>query len=500
MTIHGSEPEGVRLLWRTCCLACFAARRAVLWTALLLFASALLPCIEAQPSERSQPNIVLILADDLGYGELGCQGNPQIRTPFIDSIARRGVRFTNGYVSAPNCSPSRAGLLTGRYQTRFGHEFNPIGAGNVEPGAGLPLRETTFAERLHDVGYATALVGKWHLGGTAPFHPNRRGFDYFYGFLHEGHFFVPPPWDGVTTMLRRKSLPGGKRGRVRFGPVIYSTHMGHNEPPYDADNPILRGGQPVIEPQYLTDAITGEAVDFLRRSAKQPFFLQVSYNAVHSPLQGADRYMQRFESIPDIQRRIFAAMLSNLDDGVGKILAALGELGLEENTLLFFLSDNGGPTRELTSSNKPLRGGKSDVYEGGLRVPFLVQWPGRLPQGVEEHRPVISLDIAATALNAAGAGSQSNLDGVSLIPYLTSDLTGRPHEELFWRQGPRIAVRVDDWKLLRNSRTDREAWELYDLSADPGETNNLIAEQGQRAADLRSVLDRLDGEMVQAAF
>ncbi|MEX2303861.1 MAG: sulfatase [Bryobacterales bacterium] len=477
-----------------------AALKAVWPAALLLCFSHLTPGALAQPPARNQPNIVVILADDLGYGELGCQGNPEIPTPSIDSIARRGVRFTNGYVSAPNCSPSRAGLLTGRYQTRFGHEFNPIGARNVEPGVGLPLRETSFVERLHDVGYATALVGKWHLGGTAPFHPNRRGFDYFYGFLHEGHFFVPAPWEGVTTMLRRKSLPGGERGRAHLGSVIYSTHMGHDEPPYDADNPMLRGGQPVAEQEYLTDAITREAVDFVRRSAEQPFFLLVSYNAVHSPLQGADRYMQRFESIPDIHRRIFAAMLANLDEGVGKILAALRGQGLEENTLLFFLSDNGGPTRELTSSNKPLRGGKSDVYEGGLRVPFLVQWPARLPQGAEEHRPVISLDIAATALNVAGAGEQAALDGVSLTPYLTDENSGRPHEELFWRQGQRIAVRVHDWKLLRNSRTDSEAWELYDLSSDPGETKNLIAEQAQRAASLKSVLERLDREMVRPAF
>lgn len=470
------------------------------WVAFLFSTSFLSFPAAAQQANRSQPNIVVILADDLGYGELGCQGNPEIPTPSIDSIAVRGVRFTNGYVSAPNCSPSRAGLLTGRHQTRFGHEFNPIGARNEEPGIGLPLRETTFVERLHDAGYATALVGKWHLGGTAPFHPQRRGFDYFYGFLHEGHFFVPPPWDGVTTMLRRKSLPGGERGRVRAGSVIYSTHMGHDEPPYDADNPILRGGQPVDEPQYLTDAITREAVDFVRRSAEQPFFLLVSYNAVHSPLQGADRYMRQFESIPDIHRRIFAAMLANLDDGVGRILEALRAAALEENTLLFFLSDNGGPTRELTSSNKPLRGGKGDVYEGGLRVPFLVQWPARLPQGVEEHRPVISLDIAATALDVAGAGGEAELDGVNLTPYLASGENGRPHEELYWRQGRRVAVRVGDWKLLRNSRTDVEAWELYDLASDPGETRNLIEEESQRAASLQSVLERIDGQMVEPVF
>ena len=458
------------------------------------------PPLAAQQAPRSQPNIVVIVADDLGYGELSCQGNPEIPTPSIDSIAARGVRFTNGYVSAPNCSPSRAGILTGRIQTRFGHEFNPIGPRNEEPGVGLPLTETTFVKRLHGVGYATALVGKWHLGGTAPFHPNMRGFDYFYGFLHEGHYYVPPPWDGVMTLLRRRALPGGEQGRARIGSVLYTTHMKYDEPPYDAANPILRISQPVQEGAYLTDAITREAVGFIHRRREQPFVLFVTYNAVHSPMQGVDRYMQRFESIPDLHRRIFAAMLANLDDGVGEILATLRGLNLEQDTLLFFLSDNGGPTRELTSSNAPLRGEKSDVYEGGLRVPFMVQWPGHLPQGAVEDRPVISLDIAATALGVGGAETPKNLDGVDLLPYLSNKTSGRPHEELFWRQGPRMAVRVGDWKLLRNDRKDPDAWELYNLATDKSETKNLIKEQGDRAGALKQVVERFDGQMVKPAF
>jgi len=212
-------------------------------------------------AQQRQPNIVVIVADDLGYGELSIQGNAEIPTPNIDLIAHGGVRFTNGYVTAPNCSPSRAGILTGRYGTRFGHEFNPIGAGNVEPNAGLPLTETLFPQLLHDSGYATSLVGKWHLGGTAPYHPQRRGFDDFYGFLHEGHFFVPPPWNGVTTMLRRRALPGGEQGRKQFGSVVYSTHMGHDEPPYDADNPIVRNSQPVAEETYRRDHPGGHRPD-----------------------------------------------------------------------------------------------------------------------------------------------------------------------------------------------------------------------------------------------
>ena len=276
------------------------------------------------------PNIVVLFADDLGYGELGCQGNPEIPTPYIDSIARNGVRFTAGYVAGPNCSPSRAGLLTGRTPTRFGYEFNPIGEKNEEPGYGLPAEEITIAETLRAAGYTTGLIGKWHQGGTAPYHPFRHGFDEFFGFTHEGHYFVPSPWKGVTTMLRRETLPGGIKGRwIGQKGLVYTDHMGYDEPDYDANNPIVRGGQPVVETEYLTDALTREAVDFIDRHDDKPFFLYLAYNAVHSPLQGADAYMQRFPHIEDIHRRIFAAMLSNMDDSVGAVLAQLRESGLE---------------------------------------------------------------------------------------------------------------------------------------------------------------------------
>jgi len=206
------------------------------------------PCMaphETADADERRPNIVLLFADDLGYGELGCQGNPQIPTPHIDSIANAGIRFTDGYVTAAYCSASRAGLMTGRYQTRFGYEFNPIGHHNEDPQAGLPASQVTLAQHLHDAGYTTALIGKWHLGGHASFHPFRRGFDEFFGFMHEGHYFVPPPYRNMTTMLRRKTLPNGSKGSTgndrwisADGRLIYSTHMGRNEPAYDANNPI----------------------------------------------------------------------------------------------------------------------------------------------------------------------------------------------------------------------------------------------------------------------
>ncbi|MCA9084025.1 MAG: sulfatase-like hydrolase/transferase [Planctomycetaceae bacterium] len=445
------------------------------------------------------PNIVILVADDLGYGECGCQGNPQIPTPHIDSIATRGVRFTNGYVTAPFCSASRAGLLTGKYQTRFGYEFNPIGADNEDPEAGLPVNQKTLADVLHDVGYATSLIGKWHLGGTARYQPQRRGFDEFFGFLHEGHYFVPPPYRGVTTMLRRKRLPGNKEGRwvSPQGDLVLTTHMGHDEPDYDANNPLFRSGQPVNEQTYLTDAFTREATDFIQRHKERPFFLYLAYNAVHSPLQGADPYMQKFAHIEDIHRRIFAAMLSNLDDSVGAVLDCLTDQHLERRTLVFFISDNGGPTRELTSSNAPLRGEKGSLYEGGIRVPFLCQWPGQIPAGRTFDHPVISLDMFATAIQAAGAPDGKGLDGVDLLPYLKSEAPDAPHRTLFWRTGNRTALRHENWKLVRSAGKNKaDKWELYDLNADLSETTDLAGSDADKVAELQSIWSQMNDQMI----
>jgi arylsulfatase B len=459
---------------------------------------------QAQAAERdfAKPNIVILLADDLGYGELGCQGNSEIPTPHIDSIAANGVRFTNGYVTAPFCSASRAGLITGRYQTRFGYEFNPIGHHNELPGVGLPRNEETLAERLRHAGYVSGLVGKWHLGGHAEFHPFRHGFDEFFGFTHEGHYFVPLPWSGATTWLRRSVLPGGGRGRFTTadGRIIYSTHMNGTEPAYDANNPIMRGGQPVVEETYLTDAFTREAVDFIERNKDKPFFLLLAYNAVHSPMQGTDPYMKKFSHIQDVHRRIFAAMLSNMDNSVGVVLAKLRREQLQQNTLIFFMSDNGGPTRELTSTNQPLRDGKGSVYEGGLRVPFIAQWPAQLARGTIYEQPVISLDIFTTATTAAkaplGVRAGHKLDGVDLLPYLKGKIKVAPHEKLFWRQDRRAALRMGDWKLLRNPRRGQNSeWQLYNLANDIAEQNNLATTNKAKREELISAWRELDSEM-----
>ena len=469
--------------------------------ALAIIGHGLAPAFAAERPDR--PNIVLLFADDLGYGELGCQGNPQIPTPHIDSIARNGVRFTSGYVTAAYCAASRAGLMSGRFQTRFGFEHNPTGAYCAHPDAGLPLSERTLARHLRDTGYVTGLIGKWHLGSHPKYNPMRRGFDEFFGFTHEGHYFVPPPWKGVTTMLRRKALPDGGQGRWVDGKVIYTTHMGNNEPDYDADNPILRAGQPVEEKDYLTDALTREAVDFIDRHKRKPFFLYLAYNAVHSPLQGADKYMDRFAHIEDIHRRIFAAMLANLDDSVGEVLAKLRAEGLEDDTLIFFISDNGGPTRELTSSNLPLKGGKGDMWEGGIRVPFLMQWKGQLPAGMVYDKPVVSLDVFGTAAAIANAPIARNrpIDGVNLMPYLTGENKGRPHETLFWRARARTAIRVGDWKLVKNpgGRADAE-WQLYYLAEDLSEENNLAGKQPDKFKEMMAAWDKVNGQMMDPVW
>lgn len=446
-----------------------------------------------------QPNLIILLADDLGYGELGCQGNKQIPTPNIDSIAQDGIRFTQAYVTAPNCSPSRAGLLTGKIPTRFGYEFNPIGARNEDPGTGIPSSEITLAEMLHDQGYTTGLIGKWHLGGSADYHPFRHGFDEFFGFSHEGHYFVPPPYKGVTTMLRRKTIPGGGQGRWTGKNLIYTTHMGHDEPDYDANNPIVRGGQPVVESEYLTDALTREAVDFIDRHDDKPFFLMLAYNAVHSPLQGKDSDMKRFASIEDVHRRIFASMLAALDESVGSVLNQVRKSGLDQDTLVVFLSDNGGPTKELTSSNLPLRGQKGTMYEGGVRVPMMIRWPGKFDSGQVIDTPVSSTDIFATAAAISDTTLKHKIDGRDLSDLPKLDQSSE--RVFYWRQGHRAALRKGDWKLVNMKRQrSRTTWELYNLATDLEESNDLADKNPETLRSLIEIWESMDEEMKPALF
>jgi len=458
---------------------------------------------DAAPVNRAKPNIVLFLADDLGYGELGCQGNPEIPTPNIDSLARDGIRFTDAYVGSPYCSPSRAGLLTGRYQTRFGHELNFVGKQNLSESIGLPASETTMATWLRQAGHATGLIGKWHLGGAPAFHPQSRGFQDFYGFLHEGHFFVPPPYPGVLSFLRTNSLPDAFEGQHRVNDIIWSTHLPYSEPPYDADNPLLRGHDPIVENEYLTDALTREALRFVDAHRTEPFFLYLAYNAVHSPMQATKGSVDRHDHITDLQRRIFAGMLSSLDESVGALLRRLDELDLADNTLVVFLSDNGGPTVELTSRNHPLRGGKGQLWEGGIRIPFLVRWKTHLPAGEVYTHPVIALDILPTVLAAIGAPPPEDieLDGVNLLPYLKEQTGIPPHASLFWRYGSNVAYRQGPWKLVRQRARGGAAvdpgFQLFNLEQDISETEDLSAEDPEMFQELVSDLEAMDEQMVE---
>ena len=410
----------------------------------------------AKAAAPAKPNIILILADDLGYNDIGIQGCKDIPTPNIDSIGRSGIRFTQGYVSCPLCAPSRAGLMTGRYQQRFGFEHNPGPENRAEDDFGLPLAEPTLAERLKKLGYATGMIGKWHLGFKDAFRPTKRGFDEFFGFLSGAHPYMP-----------------GRTG---------------------AQNPILRGSAPVEEQEYLTDAFAREAVSFVDRHKSVPFFLYLPFNAVHAPMEATEKYLARFKDIQDSRRRTHAAMLAALDDAVGAVMGRVRAAGLEEKTLVIFLGDNGGPTQQTTSSNAPLRGFKAQVLEGGIRIPFLMQWKSSIPAGKVEDRPVISLDIHPTAAAAAGAAIDPawKLDGVNLLPYSAGGRSGMPHETLFWRMEPQWAVRHGNLKLL-STGAEREA--LFDLSVDPGESNTLSLERPEDVQRLKSLYDDWNSQL-----
>ncbi|MEM6980072.1 MAG: sulfatase-like hydrolase/transferase [Planctomycetota bacterium] len=458
------------------------------------------------PATDHRPNIVVIIADDLGYGETEAMGNTQIPTPAIQSLARDGVTCMSGYVTSSYCSPSRAGLMAGRYQSRFGYDHNPTGKRNLIPEAGLPESEMLFPAILAEAGYDTGLFGKWHLGTTDGKQPIDRGFDRFYGFLHEGHFYVPPSDDvsagrrtmysGVLTMVRDRSIKSGQRRRD--GNLIRGNYAPVSEPAYDVDNPLLRNDSnrsliEINEPRYLTDAITDEAVEFMASARERPYLAVISYNAVHSPMQSKLAVASQFKTIEDIQRRIFAGMLMSLDEGVGRITKVARQFDKRE-TLIVFISDNGGPTRELTSRNTPLRGEKGSLYEGGVRVPMIWSMPGRLPSGKRDHRVTLSLDIAATALELAGIPRPATFDGHSIIGWMSDDNASSPHQDVFWRM-PRgkAALRSGRYKLVRPRK--QALFELYDLELDLTESTDIALREPDLLGRLVERWQRFNSQM-----
>lgn len=422
-------------------------------------------------AQTQKPNIIVLLADDLGYNDVGFTGSTEIKTPNIDQLASNGAIFRNGYVTHPYCGPSRAGLLTGRYQARFGMENN-VSYSPYDKHMGLPLTETTFAERLQKVGYTTGIIGKWHLGGAPHFQPNQRGFDYFYGFLDGGHQYMP--------------------GQVQVGAGGYLL-------------PIMRNTQVAEFDEYLTTALSKDAVRFIKQNQNQPYMLFMSYNAPHAPLQAPKQTINKYAHIKDKNRRIYAAMVDEMDQGIGLIIKALKETKQLDNTLIFFLSDNGGvyPEEWLPNSNwadnSPFRRGKVALLEGGIHVPFIAHWPAKIKKGFEFDGLVSSLDIAATSVAIAGADSPDGLlEGKNLLPYLTGDKSDSPHQALFWRleEADHIyAVRTPEAKYMQQPLPG-VGRSFFDMVNDPTEKNNIVDQQPQQQKVLAELWNKWNAKNI----
>ena len=393
---------------------------------------------------QEKPNIIFLFADDAGYADFGFQGSKVMKTPNLDKLAKDGVKFTQGYVTDATCGPSRAGLITGKYQQRFGYQeinvpnYMSENSKFLGDDMGLPLDQKTIADYLKTIGYTNAVYGKWHLGNADRFHPLNRGFDEFYGFR------------------------GGARS---YFPIKHFKGIHH-------DNKMERNFENFEEPKgYATDVFADEAISFIERNKENPFFIYLAFNAVHTPMEATEEDLKQFPNLKG-KRKEVAAMTLALDRACGKVLDKLKELGLEENTIVVFSNDNGGPTDKNASLNLPLSGTKSNHLEGGLRVPFLMKWPKKLKAGTEYHYPVSTLDLLPTFFVAGGGDSTAldDIDGVNLVPFINGINKERPHEYLFWKKEARAVCRYNDWKLIRYA--DRPA-ELYDLSKDITEQHNL---------------------------
>jgi len=436
----------------------------------LIFAVIFCIPIKTKAQQINKPNIIIILTDDQGYGDVGFNGNRQLKTPNLDRLAANGTIFTNGYASYAVCGPSRAGLITGRYQDRFGYSRNPLFAPK-DSTTGLPLNEETLAEALKKGGYKNMAIGKWHLGAHASQRPLKRGFDEFFGFLSGGHKYLP-------EQLTRNDI-----SEVNSQFDAYNTKL-------------LKNNTRVDETAYLTDAFSREAVNFVEENHKKPFFLYLAYNAPHAPLQATEKYLSRHPTIKNKDRKTYAAMVSAVDDGVGLLLDKLEELHIEKNTIVFFLSDNGG-NESKGAYNGVLRKGKGSLHEGGIRVPFAVQWPGKIPKGIKYENPIIALDIFATAIAQANVSSKNTIHGKDLIPYLNADKKEAPHEELYWKMYDKqsYAVRKNNLKFIKNNKGEIG---IYDLSKDLSEKNALKDSSTQK--ELKRLYSKWDSLNIKPMF
>jgi len=446
-------------------------------SSLMIFVFNFFGCGQKQKkvAKKTHPNVIVIMTDDLGYVDVGFNGSKDISTPNIDRIAKNGVKFTNGYTPYSVCSPSRAGFITGRYQQRFGYERNAQYRPN-DPNMGLPQTEKTIPTLLRQVGYTSGVIGKWHLGAHISNHPLNRGFDFFYGHLGGGHRYFP------------EELTIKDSYSINDEPLSYKTW-------------IMRDHQPEKTDKYLTDAFSNEAVKFIEKNQKDPFFLYLAYNAPHGPLQATQKYLDRFDHIKNKKRKTYAAMVSAVDDGVGRILDRLESLEIIENTMIFFLSDNGGPESKNGSNNGPLREGKSSIYEGGNRIPFAMQWPAQITPIVYEY-PISSLDILPTIAEWTNTpiSADKPLDGVNIIPYLKGEKQGRPHQTLYVRKfdDDLYSVRDGDFKLVTKKKNSVK--ELYNLSKDLGEENDLASELPEEVKRLDSLRQNWDSQLIDPIF
>lgn len=425
-------------------------------------------------AQVQKPNLIVIMADDLGYADVGFNGSEQINTPHLDALAESGTVCESAYTTYSVCGPSRAGFMVGRYQQRFGFERNPKYDVN-DPKAGLPLEEMTIAESLSKIGYHCGIIGKWHLGAHEQFHPLKRGFNEFYGHLGGGHRYLPSDIQDKTDK------------EAKDEPESYITMINRN---YAAEK----------TNQYLTDEFSDEAIDFVTNNKDKPFFLFLSYNAPHGPLQATQKYLDRFPKIKSKKRQTYAGMVSAMDDGVGRLMKALDNLKLVEKTLIFFLSDNGGPENKNFSNNGVLRGMKSSPYEGGFRVPFLVSLPGVFPSGQRYTKPVSALDIFATISALSDSPTKNKLDGVNLLPYLKGENDSSPHKNIYLRkfdQGAYV-IRQGEFKLvIPHSGKDIE---LYNLDKDISEKNNIADSYPEIVQKLKQNLDQWDAELIEPVF
>jgi arylsulfatase A-like enzyme len=431
--------------------------------------------------DNDKPNLIVIMTDDMGYADVGFNGCKDIPTPNIDSIAYNGAHIVNGYVSFPVCGPSRAGFITGRYQDRFGFTTNPT----IDPTndiAGLPLDEKTIAEVLHKEGYKSAIVGKWHLGTHPNFHPLKRGFDYFYGFLSGGHNYF-------MNQLTIENLENVKSKWAWYKTKLRENHKTLEFEDYKTD--------------YLTDELSEAGLRFINKQAEnnQSFFLFLAYNAPHTPMHATEKYLSRFPDIEDKKRKTYAAMVSAVDDGVGNVLRTLKDNGIEENTLIVFLSDNGG-AHNNASQNTPLRGTKGSVYEGGLRVPFAMQWKGVIPANTSYEESVSSLDIMASIVDILDikTNPKKPLDGVNIIPYLTGKKKGAPHEYLFWRKWEQNAMAAinADYKLLKVKKNAET--EFYNLKKDVSEKENIKGSNSKKVQEIQKEWDKWNVQLKDRVF